>query len=189
MKKRLISFDPVAHYSAKILILGSMPGIQSLNARQYYAHKQNAFWKIMAELTGLNPDAPYTERLNTLIASGIALWDVLNSCEREGSLDNAIKLNSIRPNDFGSFFRNHSQLELICFNGSLAERCFMSHVLPTLNNSIPYVRLPSTSPAHATLSILEKVTAWREIIEPKLSYTTLDKSFIFSEKCDDSAVL
>ncbi|MEO6118007.1 MAG: DNA-deoxyinosine glycosylase [Methylotenera sp.] len=189
MKKRLISFDPVAHYSAKILILGSMPGIQSLNAKQYYAHKQNAFWKIMAELTGLNPEAPYTERLDTLIASGIALWDVLNSCEREGSLDNAINLTSIRPNDFRSFFRHHPQLELICFNGSLAERCFMSHVIPTLNHSIPCVRLPSTSPAHATLSLLEKMTTWCTIIEPKLSHTTLDKPFSFSERCDGSAVL
>lgn len=175
MKNRLISFDPIAHPSARILILGSMPGIQSLNASQYYAHKQNAFWKIMRELTGLNPDSPYTERLETLMASGIALWDVLNSCVRGGSLDHAIDLKSIQINDFQSFLQQHPQLELICFNGSFAERCFATHVLPTLDCSLPLIRLPSTSPAHATLSLEEKTKAWEIAIGPRLNVQLNDK--------------
>ena len=98
------SFPPVANTDATILILGSMPGKESLKQNQYYAHPQNAFWKIMGELVGAHPHLPYDERLHKLTAAHLALWDVLKTCEREGSLDSDIQ-NEI-PNDFTTFFRN-----------------------------------------------------------------------------------
>jgi hypoxanthine-DNA glycosylase len=165
MNKIITSFAPISNSSARVLILGSMPGVKSLNAGQYYAHKQNAFWKILAELTGLNPAAPYAERLEQLVGSGIALWDVLHSCEREGSLDAAIDFSTVQPNDFVTFFREHPYIQLVCFNGAVAERCYNTHVLPTVRDiPISYARLPSTSPAHAALSFQDKVAAWRAIL-------------------------
>ena len=169
MNKTITSFEPISHSSARVLILGSMPGVKSLNARQYYAHRQNSFWKILGELTGLDPAAPYSERLEQLVASGIALWDVLHSCEREGSLDADIDFNSMRPNDFVTFFHEHPHIKLVCFNGAVAEQCYKTHVLPALSSiSITYARLPSTSPAHAALSFQEKVAAWHAVLDGQL---------------------
>lgn len=163
--KTINSFEPIAHISAEVLILGSMPSVKSLSAGQYYAHKQNAFWKVLGELTGLNPDAPYLERLQELVSHGIGVWDVLHSCKREGSLDTAIDPHSVRPNDFVTFYRDHPNIKLVCFNGAAAEHYYKTHILSTLkNNSITYIRLPSTSPAHASLSFQEKVLAWRAVL-------------------------
>jgi TDG/mug DNA glycosylase family protein len=98
--------------------------------------------------------------------SGIALWDVLHSCVRKGSLDSAIDARSIKANDFDAFFDKHPKIKLVCFNGSTAEQCFKRHVSPSLlQPSIRYVRLPSTSPAHAGLSFDKKVAAWRDIMK------------------------
>jgi TDG/mug DNA glycosylase family protein len=167
--KSIASFRAVAHSSAKILILGSMPGAASLGAAQYYAHPQNAFWKILGEITGLPADATYPQRLQGLMASGIALWDVLHSCEREGSLDSAIDSSSVRANDFAAFFRKHRQIRTVCFNGAAAQRYYNGHVLPALEQSgVTYIRLPSTSPAHAALSFQRKLAAWLGVIGPHL---------------------
>ncbi|MFI4979651.1 MAG: DNA-deoxyinosine glycosylase [Nevskiales bacterium] len=165
MKSNVVSFEPAALDSARVLILGSIPGKASLDAGEYYAHPRNAFWKIMGQIVGLTPDGPYSERLAALLASGIALWDVLHSCEREGSLDANIDAKSMRPNDFNDFFCKHQSIKLVCFNGAKAEHCYRMHVLPTLERcSIVYAALPSTSPAHAALPFAGKVTAWRAIL-------------------------
>lgn len=104
---RIHSFDPIAAPDAEILILGSMPGRASLAAGQYYAHAQNAFWRIMAELLGFDATAPYAERTQALKSARIALWDVLHSCEREGSLDTNIDRETLVANDFAAFLREH----------------------------------------------------------------------------------
>src|SRR4030066_2065545 len=143
---RLRCFAPVEDASAKMLILGSMPGKASLEAGQYYAHPHNAFWKIMGDLVGARPDLPYDQRLRILKASGIALWDVLESCVRTSSLDSHIREDA--ANDFVSFFQQHPQITQVFFNGAKAEQCFKKHVQSSLAaTSLNYCRLPSTSPA------------------------------------------
>src|SRR4029450_6263182 len=104
---RVPSFPAISDPASRVLILGSMPGKASLRARQYYAHPQNAFWKIIAELLELDAAAPYELRLEALRARGVALWDVMKSCTRESSLDSDVIESSIVPNAFASFFRAH----------------------------------------------------------------------------------
>jgi len=156
------SFKPVINDSAKILILGSMPGVKSLEEQQYYAHPKNAFWRIMAALFQFDKDAPYAERLEFLQLNGVALWDVLHSCRREGSLDSKIQLETQVANDFKSLFQTYPKISHVYFNGGKAESYFKRHIAPSLlEYSLSYQRLPSTSPAHATLSFAEKLEAWR----------------------------
>ncbi|MDO8312483.1 MAG: DNA-deoxyinosine glycosylase [Sideroxyarcus sp.] len=159
------SFRPISDANARVLILGSMPGKESLKQHQYYAHPQNTFWKIMGELFGAQPSLPYEERLRLLQSSGIALWDVLASCERKSSLDAHIRKES--ANDFTSFFARHPHITRVFFNGSKAEQCFRKFVqdkqaLPPLQ----FQRLPSTSPAHAGMRYADKLQAWLAAINP-----------------------
>jgi double-stranded uracil-DNA glycosylase len=155
------SFAPIADNNAEILILGSMPGQASLSANQYYAHQRNAFWRIMAELLQFNPDTPYEEKTKALLSAHIALWDALQSCKRKGSLDAMIETNTQTTNDFQSFFRTHNKITHIFFNGGKAETCFKRYVLQKIDlGSIQLTRLPSTSPAHATLSFEHKREIW-----------------------------
>ena len=160
----LRSFAPVCNADASVLILGSMPGKESLRQNQYYAHAQNAFWKIMGDLVGAHPSLPYEERLAALKASGIALWDVLASCERESSLDSHIRNET--ANDFASFFQQHPHITQVFFNGAKAEQSFRKFVLG--KQQLPplvFQRLPSTSPAHAGMRYADKLQAWRAVIE------------------------
>ncbi len=164
--KRHHSFPPVADRNARILILGSMPGQRSLDDQQYYAHPHNAFWKIMGELVGAHPQLPYEQRLQKLKQAGIALWDVLHSCEREGSLDSDIKQEE--ANNFAQLFADHPDITHVYFNGAKAEQSFRKFVLgkqqiPELEMS----RLPSTSPAHAGMRYEEKLDAWRVITQQR----------------------
>jgi len=161
------SFHPIEAKNAKVLILGSMPGRASLEAGQYYAHARNAFWRIISDLLGLDVVSPYERKVQALKAARIAVWDVLRSCTRKGSLDTRIERDSQVANDFRSFFRAHPDITRVFFNGAKAEECFKRHVLQNVGaESISYVRLPSTSPAHASLSFEQKLKAWRIIVAP-----------------------
>jgi len=167
-KTRIQSFLPIAAKDARILILGSMPGRRSLEARQYYAHRQNAFWRILGALLGFDPSSPYAARIRALKRARIALWDVLHSCEREGSLDASIEAEI--ANDFERFFRAHPRLGRVYFNGAKAEASFRRHVRPGLGRALRgrvlrFARLPSTSPAHASLPFARKLAAWRAILK------------------------
>ncbi len=154
--ERLRSFPPVADHNAKILILGSMPGIKSLNENEYYAHQRNDFWKIMGKLVSAHPDLPYEQRLEVLKQAGLALWDVLQSCSREGSLDANIKHE--QANDFATFFENHPLITHVYFNGAKAEQSFKKFVLKKqMLPELKLHRLPSTSPAHAGMRYEEKL--------------------------------
>ncbi len=158
------SFAPIENADAKILILGSMPGEASLKAGQYYAHPRNLFWRIMGELLNTNPDLPYSQRVKALKSARIALWDVLRSCRRKGSLDSNIDHGSLTPNDFGKFFRCHPKITRVFFNGAKAEECFRKYVQPlAVTEGIEYLRLPSTSPANASISLERKLEAWRAV--------------------------
>ena len=159
------SFPPITNPSAHILILGSMPGIASLNANQYYAHPRNAFWPIMAAIYHFDATLPYETRITALTSAHVAVWDVLQCCERQGSLDSAIKTGSRIPNNFATFFEQHPHIRLIVFNGAEAENSFKKHVQITLKltTECRLIRLPSTSPAHA-IALEEKLSIWRSAL-------------------------
>lgn len=151
----------------RALILGSMPGVKSLAEQQYYAHPQNSFWRIMSALL----DAPvetYPQRVALIKNHNLALWDVLQSCFRPGSLDSEIEPGSIIVNDFAAFFRRHPTITQVFFNGATAEKEFRRRVLPGLPEKLAgrlaLTRLPSTSPAHAGMKPAAKRREWNKIL-------------------------
>lgn len=160
----LTSFDPVIAPHATVLILGSMPGNPSLRVQQYYGNPQNLFWPFMEEIHGIPRALPYAERLLALQAAGVALWDVLHKCEREGSLDAAIIPASEEPNDFDWLLTTYPTIERICFNGAKAATAFARHVTPTLapalHDRLTLIPLPSTSPANRAISTAHKLSQW-----------------------------
>jgi double-stranded uracil-DNA glycosylase len=154
-------FPPISSPSARVLVLGSLPGRLSLERGEYYANPQNAFWKIVAARVPELP-ADYPRRVAVLIEHGVALWDVLAAATRSGSLDVAIAGDAI-PNNFRAFFHVHPGIRLVAFNGATAAKLYERHVLPTLTDSqcsIPRDTLPSTSGAHASLSFAKKIARW-----------------------------
>jgi len=166
---QVTSFSPISNQSAQILILGSMPGVLSLKANQYYAHPRNGFWPIMANIYGFKSDIEYEQRTACLIKHQVAVWDVLQCCVRPGSLDSSIVNGSRIANDFKTFFEQHPNIKLIAFNGAEAEKSFRTLVLKNLvlnqasSNSMKYVLLPSTSPAN-TQSLQSKTDAWKKAL-------------------------
>lgn len=154
----LEGLPPIGSPDARLMILGNMPSVLSLASGQYYGNPRNAFWRIVGELFGCAPDAPYEQRIATLDSHGIAVWDVLKHCRRVGSLDSAIEPDSMVANDFGSFFAAHASVERVYFNGAAAERNFIR--LVDLEPSASLQRLPSTSPAQ-TMRYADKLAAWR----------------------------
>lgn len=162
----LQGFPPVCDDRATVLVLGSMPGKASLQVQRYYAHPHNRFWPIMGELVGASPALPYDERLLRLRHAGIALWDVLAHCEREGSLDSAIRDDTAQANDFAGFLARHRRVHTVLFNGAKAESAWRRHVGPGLaGTALHYRRLPSTSPANAGTPPAAKLAAWREALQ------------------------
>jgi len=160
---RSSGFPPVERADAQVLILGSLPGKRSIEAGEYYAHPKNAFWPIMDMLYGVSGD--YAQRCELLRLSRLALWDVLESSVRPGSMDADIRLDSARANDFRAFFEAHRELRLVAFNGVKAEQLFGRFVRPCLATAdLQYVRLPSTSPAYAAMPFSGKLAAWRKAL-------------------------
>ena len=163
-------FAPIENANASVLILGSMPGEASLRAGEYYAHPRNYFWRMMGALISLDPDSPYEQRVHALKSARIAVWDVLHSCMREGSLASSIDKASQTPNDFQTFFACHSNITHVFFNGTAAEQIYRRNVLPVLNvQHIEYLRLPSTSPANASIPYERKLEAWRAVLKCDLA--------------------
>ena len=162
----LRSFAPLVGAEPRVLILGSMPGVASLRAVEYYGHPQNAFWWIMQELFAIPVDDSYEERCRKLTGESIALWDVLGRCRREGSLDSDIDGASEQPNDFASLFAAHPKIHTVFFNGAKAEQAWRRHVAPMLESGgapTSCERMPSTSPAHASLRREQKLLSWRAV--------------------------
>jgi hypoxanthine-DNA glycosylase len=157
----LHGLEPIVGRGAHSLILGNMPSVRSVASQQYYGNPRNAFWRITGELFGFAADDPYDDRTAALIAHGIAVWDVLKSCRRAGSLDSAVEPNSMVPNDFDEMFAAHPRITRVFFNGAAAEKNF--HRLLRVTPDARYRRLPSTSPAQ-TMGYQDKLTAWRDAL-------------------------
>ncbi len=161
-------FPPIADKAARVLILGSMPGLKSLEENQYYAHPRNSFWPIICELLHASAGLSYQQRKQLLMANGIALWDVLNSCYREGSLDANIKQQNIIVNNFAGFYEQHPHIAHVFFNGSKAEQLYnkyVQHELQQAHQQLRRCRLPSTSPANAMLTAARKKEVWYRVRE------------------------
>ena len=157
-ESQIHSFPPIADLQSKVLILGTMPGKESLRSNAYYAHPQNAFWKIVFTLFNLPFSTDYQIKQELLLKNGIALWDVLESCTRSSSLDTDIKREY--PNDIQKFLAAHQNISVIYFNGQGAAGYFRKY-FPEIN--LPVLTLPSTSPAHA-IKWEAKLEAWKTII-------------------------
>ncbi len=159
------SFEPVIGSNPKVLILGSMPGIASLQAQQYYFHPRNAFWPIMAQLFNVEWADDYAMRIEQLKKFPVILWDTLKACHREGSLDSAITKEQLEANDITGLLEKHPSIRLIAFNGSASEKYFkqtLSKSMPE-NRAVDLIRLPSTSPAHASKNFQQKLQDWQLI--------------------------
>jgi len=154
-----------------------MPGVASLTAHQYYAHKRNGFWPIMLALVNQNvPDyavhdqSEYQQKIDILQSAGFGLWDVLAECERAGSLDSAIKSSSVVMNDFVALFTHYTAIKTVAFNGKTAEKLFHQHVFPELTkaefntDAMKWICLPSSSPAMASLSLQQKYEQWSALL-------------------------
>ena len=150
----------IASPAARLIVLGSFPGVASLAAQQYYAHPRNQFWPILSALWGVDlMPQPYPRRVAELQRRGLALWDVYASCRREGSLDSAIE--DAVPNDLAGLRRRCPQLQAVAHNGGESAR----HMRVTQALGLPVYRLPSTSPANASWSFERKLAAWREVFQ------------------------
>lgn len=150
-----------------MLVLGSLPGVKSIAEQQYYAHPQNAFWRIMQAVLGVQ--GSYAERCRQLKMQGVALWDVLASSRRPGSLDADIDMATASANDFADFLAAHTAVRRVCFNGRKAESLFRRLVLHTLDGPLPHlVGLPSTSPAYAAMPFAAKLEHWQSALRAGL---------------------
>ena len=158
----LRGLPPIADPDSRLLILGNMPSVMSLAAAEYYGSPRNAFWRIAGALFGFEVDEPYPRRVEALRRNGVAVWDVLHSCRRPGSLDSAVDPASMVANDFAAFFAAHPAIERVYFNGAAAQHNYAR--LVRIDADVSYLRLPSTSPAQ-TMSYTDKLAAWRVVTE------------------------
>jgi len=162
---RVQSFAPVIGENPRILILGSMPGVASLDAVQYYAHPRNAFWPIMGELFGIDPTTDYAQRIAQISQQPVVLWDTLHSCYRPGSLDSAITRDSVQANDIPGLLGEFTQIKAVACNGATSANYFRKLVLPQISPPIELLKMPSTSPANAAMNFAQKLAAWRRLLD------------------------
>ena len=158
------SFPPVVDAQARVLVLGTLPGEESLRRGEYYAHPRNLFWPIIFALFGETPALSYAERLAFLTAHRIAVWDVCELGERERSADTTIRLE--QPNAIDQLLNRHPLIRAVAFNGTTAQRLYHRHF--ARREALSYLALPSTSPAHARIDFSAKFARWtvlREILE------------------------
>lgn len=158
------SFPPIVDARSQVLVLGTLPGEESLRRQQYYAHPRNLFWPIVFALFGASPPADYAARLAFIAAHGIALWDVCEVGERERSADTTIR--GERPNAIHVLLDDHPSILSVAFNGTTARRLH-DRYFPR-RPELTYLALPSTSPAHATIGFTTKLARWtalREVLE------------------------
>lgn len=153
------SFEPVCDKNSRILILGTMPSRASLAAGMYYSHPRNAFWKIMSDLTGDNPGTSNDDRRDFLMRHGVALWDTLSLCERKGSLDSNICHE--KPNSVAELIGSLPDIVAVFLNGGAALKYYKRYHAAKI--ALPYILLPSTSPANARGGYIRKVDAWRGV--------------------------
>ena len=161
------SFEPIVGRDPRIVILGSMPGVVSLQAVQYYANPRNTFWAIIAELFGIDIDCSYQSRVQQISQLPLILWDTLKACHREGSLDSKILKQQIEANDIAGLLERYSGLRAIAFNGAASEKYFNQlekHRLPA-NHQLELIKLPSTSPANAAINFDQKLSLWRHLLD------------------------
>ncbi|MFT6265153.1 MAG: hypoxanthine-DNA glycosylase [Oleiphilaceae bacterium] len=175
MKKIDQGLLPILGEAPVVLILGSMPSVKSLENQQYYAHPQNAFWWVMSELFGFDKLESYDVRTTYLKQKKIAVWDVIKTCHRPGSLDSAIDSTSIQANDFSTLLSEKTSIKLVVFNGQAAQKIYKKHVLSVndihreaANCSIKnyagdFLVMPSTSPANAAIKREVKLDQWRAL--------------------------
>jgi len=165
---RVASFPPQVGALCRVLVLGTVPSLKSLEMRQSYAHPQNLFWPFMGELFDAGPELPYAERIARLHAAGVGIWDVLKHCERPGSLDSSILVASEVPNDIPALLQTHPTIEAIALNGAKAQQVFARRIGPAIPparlDRIALLALPSTSPANASIPKDEKLERWRELL-------------------------
>jgi double-stranded uracil-DNA glycosylase len=160
----MIGFDPIVGPEPRVLILGTAPSELSLREGRYYAHPRNDFWPIMEKLFADGRPLDYAARVAMLKKAGVALWDVLAEAERVGSLD--VDIKAPVANDLGEFLRDHPTIGTVFFNGATAERLFQALCAAALADSTAatsFVRLPSTSPANASISPALKLAAWKAV--------------------------
>lgn len=151
-------FAPVARADARILILGTLPGIASIKQQQYYAHPQNAFWRILEQLFNIPAQAAYQVRCQSAQEHGLAIWDVCHSAQRMGSLDSHIQSDSIVANNIHQLLAACPHIRLIALNGQAAAQLFKKQIKPAPD--IHTTTLPSTSPANARLRFEQKLAQW-----------------------------
>ncbi len=163
---RVHSFEPVIGCIPRILILGSIPSVVSLQFAQYYANPRNAFWPVMAELFNIDIDCDYPGRIQQVAGLPIALWDTIRACHREGSLDSSIQKDQLEANDIPALLEEYPHIGLVAFNGAASEKYFNQLVKPVLSTEceLEFMRLPSTSPANAGMNFEQKLTSWRQLL-------------------------
>ena len=149
---------PVIADGARVLVLGSFPSERSLVSGEYYANRRNQFWPLLGTVFGFDPDLAYDLRIAAVQQHGVALWDVVHSCRRAGSMDAKIDRKSLVVNDFGPLLATHPGIEAVFVNGLTAFELFERHV----ETALPAVRLPSSSGA-LPMTFEDKLTRWREL--------------------------
>jgi TDG/mug DNA glycosylase family protein len=167
MRARVQSFAPILGKHPRILILGSMPGIASLEAVQYYAHPRNVFWPIMAELFSIDAKTDYAQRIAQIIEAPVILWDTLKCCDRPGSLDASIKRDTVEANDIPGLLIEYPGIKAVACNGATSANYFRKLVMPQISAEIEIelLPMPSTSPANAGMNFTQKLAAWRRLLD------------------------